>query len=141
MFTHEFGSIEFTSVSQIFFQSRDDATQTFVDGIVVDKLLSRPDNHISDGQRDRAHLFAAATQSAGVGEMFVCVDCFQIGERNMSDGTCKNVVVRLIANSLINGANVVAAATTEAGESWAQFLVLQQTSALIVDNKQVVVAI
>ena len=59
----------------------------------------------------------------------------------MGYGTCKDVVVRFVANRLIYGANVVAAATTEAGKSWAQFLVLQQTSALIVDNKQVVVAI
>ena len=59
----------------------------------------------------------------------------------MGDGTCKDVVVRFVANSLINRANVVAAATTQAGKSWTQFLVLQQTSALVVDNKQVVVAI
>lgn len=73
--------------------------------------------------------------------MLVGVEGFEIGECDGSHRTDKDVVVRFVANSLIDRAYVIAATTIDASESIAEERVSKEVCALVIDDKEVVVAV
>ena len=96
------------------------------------------DNHLAQRERDGTHFFAVAAHYAGVGNEFVVVDSFEVGEEYVGNGSGENVVVSFVAGTLENRTHLAATSAVYAGEGRTLRNEFHNVAPHVVQNEKVV---